>query len=67
MKAVGDRLGRDDGADWVSVAHRLGDSDNVRNHPLRLKCPVVGADAAEADLNFVGDCNSASLADRSAS
>ena len=50
---------RDDGGERMPVADRLAHRHDVRHDALRLEAPEAASDAAEADLDLVGDADGA--------
>lgn len=62
-KAFGNFRRGDDGADRMSIAHRFGHGHDIWNDLVRLKGPVVGANAAKAHLNLIGNRDTSGIAD----
>jgi hypothetical protein len=48
---------------WEAIAHGLADGDEVRDHTLLLKRPVMRANTPETRLNFIGETQSAGRSD----
>src|SRR5579859_4419946 len=63
VETGGDFKRRDDGRKRKSVPDWFSEHHDIRDDTLRLESPEVGAQAAEADLHFVGNAYSASGAD----
>jgi len=58
----GDGVGGDDGGEGEAVADGFGHDDDVGDDAIILEAPEVGAGAAEAGLNLIGDADTAGVA-----
>jgi hypothetical protein len=58
----GDGVGGDDGGEREAVADGFGHDDDVGDDTIILEAPEVGAGAAEAGLDFIGDADAAGVA-----
>src|SRR5579862_2988205 len=63
IETGGDFTGGDDCGQWERVSDRFSEDDDVRDDALSLESPEMCAEAAEADLHFVGDADAACGAD----
>ena len=63
VEACGDFRSGDDCRERESISDRFAEHHDVGNDVLRFEAPEVRAEAAEADLHFVGDADTARGAD----
>src|SRR6266404_4922311 len=54
----------DHGAEWMTIADRFAQHDDVRHNIVTFKTPEVFADAAIARLHFIRNANATGLAHR---
>src|SRR5690606_16912002 len=54
-EGLGDLRGGDDGSEGAAIADAFGHRHDIGDDTLGLEAPEVGAGAAEAGLDFIGD------------
>ena len=63
VEAGGDFRSGDDGSEREGISDGLAEHHDVGDDVLRFESPEVRAEAAEADLHFVGDADATGRAD----